>query len=83
MHNGCMAVTFSIKNVSEEVAKRLKERAARNHRSLQGELRVILEEASRVSTIEELAALAKRLGLHGASGESAAMVREVRDAAGR
>jgi plasmid stability protein len=78
-----MAVTFSVKNVPNDVAERLKERAARNHRSLQGELRAILEEAAHVSTIEELAALARRLGLRGASGESAAMIREIRDAASR
>jgi plasmid stability protein len=29
-------MTLSIKNVPDELAQRLKERAARNHRSLQG-----------------------------------------------
>ena len=29
-----MAVNFSVKNVSDEVAERLRERARRNHRSL-------------------------------------------------
>ena len=38
-----MTVTLSIKNVPDELAQRLKERAARNHRSLQGELMAILE----------------------------------------
>ena len=38
-----MTVTLSIKNVPEELAQRLKDRAARNHRSLQGELMAILE----------------------------------------
>lgn len=38
-------VNFSIKNVPEAVAQGLRERAAQNHRSLQGELMAILEAA--------------------------------------
>jgi len=40
-----MPVTLLIKNPREDVARRLKARAARNHRSLQGELLAIIEEA--------------------------------------
>ena len=40
-----MPVSLSIKNAPDEVVKRLKERAERHHRSLQGELLAILEEA--------------------------------------
>jgi len=40
-----MAVNLSIKNVPEAVAQGLRERAAQNHRSLQGELMAILEDA--------------------------------------
>jgi plasmid stability protein len=40
-----MPVDLSIKRVPEKVAKRLRERAAHNHRSLQGELMAILHEA--------------------------------------
>ena len=40
-----MAVNLSIKNVPSEWAASLRERAARNHRSIQGELMAILEEA--------------------------------------
>ncbi len=40
-----MAVNLSIKNVPEAVARGLRERAAQNHRSLQGELMAILEDA--------------------------------------
>ena len=40
-----MAVSLSIKNVSEDLADALRERAARHHRSLQGELLHILETA--------------------------------------
>ena len=40
-----MRVDLSIKRVPEKMAKRLRERAAHNHRSLQGELMAILHEA--------------------------------------
>lgn len=40
-------VSLSIKNVSEDLADALRERAARHHRSLQGELMHILETAVR------------------------------------
>ena len=40
-----VAVNLSIKNVPDELAASLRARAARNHRSIQGELMVILEEA--------------------------------------
>lgn len=41
-----MAVNLSIKEVPEALAQRLRERAARNHRSLQGELMAIIEQAA-------------------------------------
>ncbi len=41
-----MALNLSIKNVPETLAKKLRERAERNHRSLQGELMAILEAAA-------------------------------------
>jgi plasmid stability protein len=37
--------TLSIKDVPDDVAERLRQRAARNHRSLQGELMAIVEQA--------------------------------------
>jgi plasmid stability protein len=40
-----MPVNLSIKNVPDALAQQLRERAARAHRSLQGELMAILEEA--------------------------------------
>ncbi len=40
-----MAVNLSIKKVPDELATSLRARAARNHRSIQGELMAILEEA--------------------------------------
>ena len=41
-----MPLNLSIKNVPEVVAQRLRARAARNHRSLQGELLAIVEQAA-------------------------------------
>ena len=40
-----MAVNLSIKSVPDQLAARLRERAERNHRSLQGELMAIIEAA--------------------------------------
>ncbi|NQW03570.1 MAG: Arc family DNA-binding protein [Acidobacteria bacterium] len=69
--------TISIKNVPKAVADRLKARAARHHRSLQGELMAILDESTRELTVDDLAQLAQRIGLQTPS-ESAAIVREDR-----
>lgn len=75
-----MAVTLSVKNVPENLAERLRQRAARNHRSLQGELMAILEDAARPQiSIDELAEKIKALGLK-TPAESAAMIRADRDA---
>jgi hypothetical protein len=41
-----MTLNLSIKNVPEAVAQRLRARAERNHRSLQGELLAIVEQAA-------------------------------------
>ena len=71
-------VTLSVKNVPGDLAKRLKARAVRNHRSLQGELLAILGEAGAGTTTQDLAALVKRLGLKTPS-ESAGMIRKLRD----
>ena len=40
-----MSVNLSIKEVPDEIAEALRQRAARNHRSLQGELMAIIERA--------------------------------------
>ncbi len=76
-------LTLSVKNVPTDLAQRLKARAARNHRSLQGELMAILEQAGQVTTLSELVSLAHRLGVNGVSGDSAAIIRADRDARGR
>ena len=41
-----MSVSFSVKNIPEALAERLRVRAECNHRSLQGELLAILEAAA-------------------------------------
>ncbi len=74
-----MPVTLSVKNVPVKLAERLRQRAAGNHRSLQGELMAILEEAAQPKlTIDEVAEMVKRLGLRSPS-ESTAMIRADRD----
>jgi antitoxin FitA len=76
-----MAVSLSIKNVPDDVVERLRARAARNRRSLQGELLDVIEQAvDEVPTISprEIYARAKRLNLP--EGEpSADIIRELRD----
>jgi plasmid stability protein len=44
-----MAVNLSIKNVPDELAEKLRQRAERNHRSLQRELMAIIELAAEPS----------------------------------
>lgn len=45
-----MSVTLTIKNVPDELAAALRAQAARNHRSLQGELMSVLESVVRPAT---------------------------------
>lgn len=80
-HYGTMSITLSIKNAPDDVVVRLRERAARNHRSLQGELLAIVEAAVQPqtwATPSEILEQARRLGLQ--SGESSvALIRADRD----
>lgn len=74
-------MNLSIKNVPGEVVQRLRERAARRHRSLQGELLAIVEEAVRSEqelTPAELLAEVRSLGLR-TPAESVAIIRADRD----
>ena len=73
-------MTLSIKNVSEDVADALRERAARNHRSLQGELLHILETAVQPQRFQatDLRRRIQALGLK-SPAESARFIREDRD----
>ena len=78
-----MPLTLSIKSVPDEIVARLKARAERNHRSLQGELVMIVTAAAsepeplRLDALEFLARVrAKRSPT---PDESAGIVREMRD----
>ncbi len=76
-----MAVNLSVKNAPDEVVRRLKERAARHHRSLQGELLAILEDAVRTPnelTPRDVLAKVRALDLRTAD-ESAEIARTARD----
>lgn len=77
-----MSVNLSIKNVPNELAERLRRRAATHHRSLQGELMSILEAAvtgRRRITVEEARRLVLERGLE-TPDEARDMVRADRDA---
>ena len=76
-----MPVNLSIKNAPDEVVRRLRERAGRHHRSLQGELLAIIEAAvedRRAATPAEVLADIQRLGLK-TPAEAARLVRSDRD----
>lgn len=76
-----MPVNLSIKNVSDEIADRLRQRAARAHRSLQGELMAILEKAVREEgrlTPAEALRWVRQHGLE-TDDEAAALIRRERD----
>ena len=77
-----MPVNLSIKNAPDDIVSRLKARAEKNHRSLQGELLAILDEAVRKEssfTVEEILREVSRLGLQSGS-ESVEFIRADRDA---
>lgn len=77
-----MPVNLSIKNVDDRVVERLRERAARHHRSLQGELMAIIErsayEEPRLTPRQVLQAVRRRRLRTPA--ESVKMIRSDRDA---
>lgn len=61
-----MPVNLSIKNAPDDIVLLLKQRAQRNHRSMQRELLAIVEEAVRAPrhlTPDEVLARARRLNL--------------------
>lgn len=73
--------SLSIKNVPEATLEQLRQRAKRHHRSLQGELLSIIDEAltrERYLSPAEALEEARKLGLNSPS-ESAQIVRELRD----
>ena len=76
-----MPVNLSVKTVPDDTVQRLKKRAERHHRSLQGELMAILEDAVRepasLSPMDILKEV-RGIGLTTPS-EAAGMVRETRN----
>ena len=76
-----MSVNLSIKNAPDDLVVLLKARAERNHRSMQGELLAIIEEAvcapQRMTPMELLAEV-RKLDLKMPS-EAAEIVRKMRD----
>ena len=74
-------MNLSIKNAPEDVVERLRRRAERHHRSLQGELLAIIEAAAQEEqpmTPADVLAEVRRLGLRTPS-EAAALIRADRD----
>ena len=77
-----MPINLSIKNAPDDVVQRLRVRAERHHRSLQGELMAIIESAvreDRAVTPADILAEVRQLGLCTPS-EAAAIFRADRDA---
>lgn len=76
-----MPINLSIKNAPDDVVMRLRQRAKRHHRSLQGELLAIIEEAvlePRPMAASEVLASIRELGLS-TPGEAEAIIRAARD----
>ena len=75
-----MPVNLSIKNAPDRVVQRLRERAERHHRSLQGELLAIIEAAVQDGplTPAEILSEVRRMGLQ-TPGEAVALIRADRD----
>jgi plasmid stability protein len=74
-------INLSIKNVPGEIVERLRQRAKRNRRSLQGETLTILEEATRPDeriTVQELVRRNRALGIS-TPDEATQWIREDRD----
>ena len=81
MYNGTMPASLSIKNVPDAVVERLRARAARNRRSLQGELLNLIERAAdELPTISARDVYERIRKLKLPTGErSADIIREMRD----
>lgn len=72
-----------VRDLSDEIVERLKERARSNGRSLQKEVRVILESAASVYTMDEAREVSEAWHERLAGkeyGDSADLIREDRDA---
>lgn len=81
-----MPVNLSIKNAPDAVVRRLKARAARNHRSLQGELMALVEAAARdeeagVLTPAQVLARVRAAGVR-SPADSVRVIRSLREGRG-
>ena len=76
-----MPVNLSVKNVPDDLVAKLRSRAKRSHRSLQGELMVILEQAVTPGkmSLDEVRQRVQQLDIQ-TGDESTAWIRELRDA---
>ncbi len=76
-----MAVNVSVKNVPDDIVDKLRKRAKRHHRSLQGELLALMEEAAKSTpfSVDEAEKQLNTLGLK-TKDESTKWVRETRNA---
>ena len=76
-----MPVNLSLKNVPDDIMDRLRQRAKRHHRSVQGELMAILEEATGPAklSVDETEVRLRNLNLM-TGDESTSWIRELRDA---
>ena len=76
-----MPINVSVKNVPDEVMEKLRQRARRHHRSVQGELLAILEEATGPAqlSVDQAESRLRALGL-GTGDDSTAWIRELRNA---
>lgn len=71
-----------VRDIEPETINRLKSRAKQHHRSLQGEAKLILEEAAQKMTMEEFSARAKKIRESFGNKkfpDSARLIREDRD----
>jgi plasmid stability protein len=77
-----MPVNLSVKNVPDHIAAQIRRRAAKHHRSLQGELVAILEETvaeKKMFTPSEFLEELRAIGLK-TPAEAAKIIRKERDA---
>ena len=75
-------MNISVKNVPPETVNRLRQRAKRNHRSLQGELMALIDQAvesePRRVSVDEVVLKVSRLGLK-RRNEAVKLIRSDRD----
>jgi plasmid stability protein len=70
-----------VRDLDDALVARLKERARQNHRSLQGEVKAILEEAAAQATSAEVEAILDKWRKHWGDrrfSDSAELIRELR-----